>query len=444
MAGGSHRPSIGGSSRNRTGNGATETLRRVKGIGGTSWMTRFALRGSTIDFDRWAAAGNPGWASDDVLPGFRRLEHDLEFGDRPWHGDRGPISITRYPNHALTDIHAAAVEAAQRLGFGWAEDANGPDALGIGRLPMSSRDGSRVTAADGYLPRESLPHGLEIRSDAQVADLVFEGRRAIGVRMLSGEVVHGDLIVVSGGTYGSPAILLRSGIGPATHLHEIGIRVAVDLPGVGEQLADHAAADIVTGWQGTSREEPRLHTFATLRSEVASADDPPDLGLWMVDPMGDPQTFEIGVVLMKPRSRGRVTLRSADPTDNARIQLPDLDDRGDVRALAEGLRRASAIAESPEVRRLSSQPSTALPSTDAELEAYVLANAYSVPHVVGTCAMGPDPSLGAVVDTNGRVHGIDGLHVVDASIMPDAPSGFPHIVTIMIAETIAARLGRDR
>ena len=422
-------------------NGATETLRRVKGIGGTSWMTRFALRGSPIDFDRWAAAGNPGWAFDDVLPGFRRLEADLEFGDRAWHGDRGSIPITRYPDEALTEIHAAAVEAAQRVGFEWMDDANAPDAVGIGRLPMSSRDGARMTVADGYLVRDALPPRLEIRPDAQVADLVLEGRRASGVRLLGGDVVHGELIVLAAGTYGSPAILLRSGIGAAARLGAIGIPVAVDLPGVGAQLADHSAADVVTGWRGTSREEPLLHTFVAFRSEGASAEDPPDLGLWMVDPMGDPQTFEIGVVLMKPRSRGRVSLRSADPMDAPRIQLPDLDDRRDVRALAEGLQRASAIADDPTVRRLCSQPSTALPATDPGLEAFVLANAYSIPHVVGTCAMGPDPADGAVVDAHGRVHGIDGLLVADASIMPDAPSGFPHIVTIMIGETIAARLG---
>jgi choline dehydrogenase len=419
--------------------GATANLRRVKGIGGTSWMTRFAVRGPAADFDAWAARGNASWAFDDVLPAFRTLETDADFGDRPWHGDRGPIPVTRYLTESLSDVHAAAVEAAHRLGFAWVDDVNAPSGTGIGRLPMNSRHGTRVTTADGYLGPRGAPSGIALRGDAPVAAVIIEGERARGVRLVDGGRIDADLVVLAGGTYGSPALLLRSGIGPADHLADVGIPVVLDLPGVGANLADHPGIDVDAGWDGPGREEPILHTFATFDSDEA-ADGVPDLAFWMVDPSGDPPTFEIAILLLKPRSRGRVRLRSADPTAPPIIERPDLDDPADVRRLATGLRRAAALVSDPELRRRCALPATALPATQADLEAFVLANAYSIPHVVGTCAMGRDPGSGAVVDAAGRVHGIDGLRVIDASIMPDAPAGFPHLVTIMLAEHLATDL----
>jgi len=159
----------------------------------------------------------------------------------------------------------------------------------------------------------------------------------------------------------------------------------------------------------------------------------------MADPRGDPATFEIDVVLLKPKSRGHVRLRSADPKDPPRITLPGVGDHRDVARLIEGYSRAWEVMNDSEVRRRCAGPSTSIPATDAELEAFVRANAYSIPHVVGTCAMGPRPESGAVVDADGKVHDVDGLYVADASIMPDAPSGFPHLITIVIAESIASR-----
>ena len=424
--------------------GTTAKLRRVKGIGGTSWMTRFAVRGAAADFDGWARAGNPGWGFDDVLPSFRALEADADFGDRPWHGDRGPIPVSRYLTDALSDVHAAAVDAAQRGGFAWVDDVNAPASIGIGRTPMSSRYGARVTSADGYLVGRGAPAGITVRPGADVSSVVVDGGRATAVRLADGEILSGDLVVLAAGTYGSPAILLRSGIGPEDHLAELGIPTLLGLPGVGANLADHPGLDLDAGWSGAGREEPILHTFATFVDGETGARDVPDLALWMVDPIGDPPTFEISVVLLKPRSRGRVRLRSADPGAAPVIERPDLDVASDVRRLAFGLRRAAEIADNPAVRRRCPNPPTALPTSDSELQAYVLANAYSIPHVVGTCAMGADPGAGAVVDADGRVHGVDGLRVIDASIMPDAPAGFPHLITIMLAERLTARLLTQR
>jgi choline dehydrogenase len=162
--------------------------------------------------------------------------------------------------------------------------------------------------------------------------------------------------------------------------------------------------------------------------------------LWIADPAGDPPSFSIDVVLLKPRSRGAVQLRSADPTAAPRITLPRVHEGADVDRLAEGFRRARDVAMRPEIRRLWSHPVPPEPGSADELRGSVRANAYSVPHVVGTCAMGPSPDDGAVVDASGRVHGAEDLYVVDASIMPDIPSGFTHLSTIMIAERLAERL----
>jgi choline dehydrogenase-like flavoprotein len=421
-----------------------EPLRRVRGVGGTGWMTRFAVRGSPADFDALASAGNHGWAFDDILPLFRRIETDREFGGREWHGDDGPIPITRYPNDEPTDIHAATVEAATRHGFVAVDDHNDPGAVGIGRMPMNSIDGRRITTADAYLPVDRIPAGVSVSPGSEVASVIIDNGRARGVLLADGRTIHGSIVVLAAGTYGSPTILLRSGIGPADHLREVGIPLLADLAGVGANLADHPGVDIDAGWQGASTPAPILHSIATFSSDTSTASEAPDLMFWIADPRGDPATFEIDVVLLNPKSRGRVRLRSANPKDPPRITLPGVGAPQDIARLIEGYRRGWAVLNDPAVRRRCAGPSTSLPARDVELEAFVRGNAYSIPHVVGTCAMGPLPESGAVVDADGKVHGLDGLYVADASIMPDAPSGFPHLITIMIAEAIAARLAQPR
>jgi choline dehydrogenase len=259
-----------------------------------------------------------------------------------------------------------------------------------------------------------------------------------GVRLLDGRTIEADRLVVCAGTYGSPPLLMRSGIGPADHLGEHGIPVRVDLPGVGANLGDHPAADLDWGYVGPSRMTPLLHSVATFHSRDATADQPPDLMLWIPDPgpSGDDPQLAVDVVLLKPSARGRVRLRSSDPTDAPRIFLP-VPDEADVARIAEGLERAYALGNHPAVRRLCDGPAPALPAALDELTKDVRLGRYSVPHVVGTCAMGPSPETGAVVDADGRVHGADGLYVADASIIPIVPSGFSHIPTIMLAERLA-------
>ena len=420
--------------------GEVEDLRRGKLLGGTSWVTRFALRGSAADYDEWEALGNDGWGFEDVLPYFRRLEADADFGDRPWHGDAGPMPISRYLNLDLTEIGAAGLQAFEAVGFPLVEDHNQPGAVGAGRMPLSSRAGLRVTTADAYLPVDGTPPNLSIRADAQVAEVVFEETRARGVRLVDGTVIEGDWVVLSAGTYGSPPILMRSGVGPAEHLHSLGLPVRLDLAGVGANLADHAGVDIDCGYRGPARTAPIFHLLATFHSSGSSSDDAPDLMLWLSDPRGAPPIFELDIGLLRPRSRGSVRLRSPDPTDPPRIELPGLRDPVDVERLAEAYVRGLEVAQRPEIRRLCADAPAPEARDGIELRDWIRATSYSFPHVVGTCAMGPRPENGAVVDRSGRVHGTEGLSVVDASVIPNAPSGFTHLPTIMLAERLSEEI----
>jgi choline dehydrogenase-like flavoprotein len=407
--------------------GATKALRRGKLVGGTSHLTRFATRGAPGDYDAWASLGNPGWSWEAVLPLFRRLEHDLEFGADAWHGNAGPLPVTRYPELELAPVHAEAREALEAAGFDAVDDHNRPGAMGVGPMPMSSRAGIRTTTADAYLPADRPPARLTLRPESEVASILIERGRAIGVRLLDGTLVHGDRVVLAAGAYGSPAILLRSGIGPAEELRALGIAPLVDLPGVGANLGDHPALEMELDYRDPARSAPVLHTVATFRSATAAADGVPDLLLWLSDPVPDDEPwFGLDLVLLKPHARGRLRLRSRDPADPPIIELPGLATE-DVARLADGYRRAQETFS----RR---------PMDDEALRRHVRDNAYSLPHVVGTCAMGLDPATGAVVGASGQVHALDGLWVADASIMPSVPSAFTQLPTIMIAERIAEEI----
>jgi choline dehydrogenase len=414
-------------------------LRRGKLVGGTSWLTRFAVRGAPADYDAWAARGLEGWSFDDVLPFFRRVERDHEFGRAPWHGNAGPVPITRYPDRNRAPVHVAAIEAFVGSGFDAVEDVNAPGAFGIGPMPMSSVDGHRVSAADAYLADAASRPNLMLRPETEVVSIIVADGRARGVRLGDGSTIAGDQIVVCAGTYGSPTLLLRSGIGPGDELREIGIGVVAELPGVGRNLADHPAVEIDVGWTGTSTEQA-LHSIAPWRSATTGATESPDMLFWLVDPSGDPGAFSIECDLMRPRSRGQVRLRSSDPAEPPRISLPSLSEQADVTRLGEGALRLREIAMAPGLRKLCDAEPTGLPNRGAELDQWVRENAYSVPHVVGTCAMGVAAADGAVVDAGGRVHGVEGLRVVDASIIPEPPSGFPNLLTMMLAERIAAAI----
>jgi choline dehydrogenase-like flavoprotein len=220
-----------------------------------------------------------------------------------------------------------------------------------------------------------------------------------------------------------PAILLRSGIGPEGPL--------VRLPGVGANLVDHPSVYVDFGYEGVGRTAPALHTIATFHSSGRPSAEAPDLMFWLADPIEEDTEFGAEVVLLRPRSRGSVRLRSSDPSNPPLIELPNLDDPADIERLAEGYRRAVEVAKQPVLRRHCSGPA---PTEPEDLEALIRSELFSVPHTVGTCAMG------SVVDASGSVYGVERLSVIDASIMPDVPSGFTHIPTVMIAERLSEQI----
>jgi choline dehydrogenase len=236
-------------------------------------VTRFAVRGAPADFDDWAARGNAGWSFDEILPHFIRLEADAEFGAERWHGRRGPVPVTRHPEHAPTEIHAAALRALVVAGFPAVGDHNRPGSVGVGPVPMNTSAGQRVTTADAYLPLGGTPPRLAIHSDAQVASVVLDGCRASGVRLVDGTVIRADWVVLCAGTYGSPPILLRSGIGPAEQLRSVGIDVRVDLPGVGANLSDHPEVELDQDGEGR-----RGRRRSSIPSPPSAASRPPRSG----------------------------------------------------------------------------------------------------------------------------------------------------------------------
>jgi len=424
--------------------GKARELPRGRLLGGcSSTNATFALRGSPADYDAWAADGNPGWSFEAVLPYFIRLENDADFGDQAWHGDSGPIPIRRYRPEEFTDVAVAALDAFQAIGLETVADHNAPGALGAGSIPVNCRDGVRVSTALAYLPAPTERPNLDLRCDAQVAEVVMDGSRAVGVRLLSGETVEADVIVLCAGAYASPALLLRSGVGPANDLRALGIEVRADLPGVGRNLADHPSVSLELPYRSDPEPAPLFQVVATLHSSESTSADPPDLQSAVFGPYEadeGPATFMCAAALLKPRSRGSVKLRSTAPSDPPRIELGYLSEDADADRLAEGLARVEALVSHPAIRALGGvgPPGPDSPPRDPRSRReWVRRNCWTYHHVVGTCAMGPASQRAAVVDAGGRVHGTEGLFVADASVMPDIPSANTHIPTVMVAERIA-------
>ena len=430
--------------------GIVRPVPRGRLLGGcSSTNAAFALRGSPADYDAWARGGLAGWSFDDVLPYFKRLERDLDFGDRPWHGNAGPVPIRRYREDELTTVAAAGLAALTAAGLARVDDHNAPGAVGAGALPVNCVDEVRMSTALTYLPPSGRRPNLVVRCDADVRDLVFDGSRAIGARLGDGETVHAGCVVVSGGSYGSPALLLRSGIGPSSHLREHGIAVRSDLPGVGANLCDHAAVAIQLPYGSDAPPAPLFQVVATHHSSRASRGDPPDLQLIVFGPYpaaGEtPATFMVAAALLKPRSRGRVALRSANATDAPGIELGYFREPDDLDRLGEGLELVERLVRDPAVRTLCKpgKPLSEVPGGRAERRDWIRRSSWTYHHPAGTCRMGPTSDPSAVVDAGGRVRGVEGLRVADASVMPDVPSANTHIPTLMLAERLAHILGSE-
>ncbi len=424
---------------------------RARFMGGCSATNAcFAQRGAPQDYDGWVGLGNPGWAFVDVLEDFCRLESDADFTSQ-WHGSDGPIPVRRHPRSELNAVQTAFLDGATAVGHPYVEDHNQPGVVGVGPSPRTAKNGTRMSTAITYLAQACGRPNLTVRPETMVAAIECAQRCTTGIRLVDGTRIEADRVVLAAGTYGSPAILTRSGIGPVGELERLGIPPVFDLPGVGANLSDHALLSIDLPTR-PSDGPSRFGVHATLHSSIADPDGPADLMMFTAGPFdADPgqipggAAFGIVVGLMAPRSRGWVRLVSDDPNSPPRIHFGHLTDAEDLEAMLDGISEARRIALSDAVAaistgaELSPGPQVA-PGDRRALAAWATTEVSTFHHPVGTCAMGPESELGAVTDTHGSVHGVEGLTVADASIMPTVPTGTPNLPTIMVAEHIAGWL----
>jgi choline dehydrogenase-like flavoprotein len=429
------------------------------------------IRGVAGDYDRWAAAtGDARWRWNHVLPWFVRSE-DNSRGASALHGACGPLGVSdlRYHN-VLSDT---LIDAASRAGFARNEDFNGAAQQGFGLYQVTQRQGARCSTAAGFLrPVRDRPN-LHVRTGVLVERVLIEGHRAVGVQLRrghGGERIDAGQVLLAAGAINSPQLLMLSGIGPAEQLRAQGIAVALDHPGVGANLQDHLdictlvgstqkvtydhLSEISAGLRYfTKRQGPGTSNIAEaggfVRSRLAT-DERCDLQFHFVPALLDDHGrhrlpgdgYTLHACYLHPRSRGRLRLRSADPTRPVAIHANYLGDGEghDLVRMIEAAKLSRDILAQPAFDPYRGEPvfpETALAS-DAEFEAFIRRKAESVYHPVGSCRMGRDE--GAVVDSELRLRGIDGLRVVDASVMPSLPSGNTNAPTIMIAERASALL----
>jgi choline dehydrogenase-like flavoprotein len=437
--------------------GRTIPYPRGRVTGGSSAVNAaIALRGVPADYDEWAALGNDGWDWTNVLRYFLRLEDDPE-GSQELHGRGGPVAICRWRRDELIPTQRAFFDVCQRLGFPEVTDHNDPEATGVGPFPQNRRGRLRLSTAFAYLTAARERPNLSVQPHCLVDRVLLEGDRVIGAEVVDGEgrrIVRGRRITLSAGAIGSPAILLRSGIGPEGALDELGLAPVVSLPGVGAGLVDHPVSRLLlVPRPGSSDLEmplaqivvrytaPGSEWFNDMQLVMFSHVDVAGIGgEEAVTRVGAPVAIGLSTALERPRSRGRVSLASADPAVPPLIDLNFADDPEDLRQLVEGVRLAWQVAHEPEIaahsERVALLSEEAVDSDEAS-RAYVRATVTTQFHPCGTARMGPADDVMAVVDAHCRVRGLHNLRVVDASIMPNIPRANINLTTIMIGELTA-------
>jgi choline dehydrogenase len=411
---------------------------RGKLVGGSSAVNGTnALRALPVDFRRWQAMGAEEWSWDAVLPYYRKLEDDPAPGS--WHSQGGPVRIRRFLDDDQTPLTKAYIEACQAAGHRYVDDLNGPNPLGVGPLPVNQVDGVRQSAALAYLtPDVRARDNLEIRSGVLIDRVELDGNRAQAVLLASGERVAGDTIILSTGSYCSPPILLRSGIGPAHELEALGIPVVHGNDAVGKNMRDHPLSTMAFGATALFQDaQPPLQTLVHYASSGGESDGELDvhLVLFTIDPT---QIF-VGIALLRPYSVGRVELASRDPEVPPRIIANFYDHPEDLGRVVDGVRRVRKLFEYPALAQFVTEevfPGAALQDEGAIAQA-VRGAPTTEAHPIGTCSMGPAGSSWGVVDQRGSVHGVEGLYVIDASIMPTLPVVPTNMTTIMLAERCA-------
>lgn len=434
---------------------------RGKVTGGSSAVNGIvAIRGTPDDYDEWAALGNDLWSWEQCLPYFRRLEDDRDHGG-DLHGKGGPIPIVRWKNDELRPLQQAFFNACRAEGYPESHDHNNPDATGVGSWAMNRVGTLRVSTAIGYLAPARHRLNLTIRGRCHVHRVLFEGTRAIGVAVEhEGRVqtVLAEEVILAAGALHSPAILLRSGVGPAAQLKGLAIPVVHDLPGVGENLREHPSVTLIAiPKEGVADQADPLQQIG-LRYTAAGSDQFNDMQMYMWSqyagrtpqlrellPEGD-HLFMLCATLQRPKAAGRLTLASADPEVQPQIDLNLLAEEWDMDRMVDGVRRAWALLNSGVIADLTERvlrPDAATVEDDERVRDYIRRRVSHLVHPVGTCKMGPAADPLAVVDQQGRVYGLDALRVVDAAIMPDLPRGNTNLTAIMIGERIADLIRDD-
>ncbi|HET9600161.1 MAG TPA: GMC family oxidoreductase N-terminal domain-containing protein [Acidimicrobiales bacterium] len=426
--------------------GGPETLYvRGRGVGGSSAINAMAaIRGTPDDYDRWAdELGCAGWTWPEMLAWFCRVEDDVDYGGDGRHGRGGPIPLARTAPEELGPLDGAIRTALAQLGYPTCDDYHGLGATGVSRVALTARDGRRVSTNDAYLEVARGRPNLTLRGGTLVSRVAVDGRRAVGVVTAAGEHIGAREVILSAGAIHSPAILLRSGIGPTTGLP------------VGLNLADHAATPgfelhLNEGGRMSTPERPVLTSVLRYSSGIDQAGDNDMQVLWF-SAVGAGQDGLTGgrifAAAMRTFSRGQVRLRSADPEDDPSVQFGMLSDARDLVRLRDAARRVMALVRHPTIAAITDdvtagvQPLDAL-SSDENIDAWLAESVNDYVHAVGTCRMGTPGDPTAVVDAECRVIGTEGLRVCDASVMPDLPRANTHLTTVAIAERIAARIRR--
>jgi choline dehydrogenase len=420
---------------------------RGKVLGGSSSLNGMIyMRGHRADYDTWAFQGSAGWDFDRVLPYFCKSE-DFDGGESEWHGVGGPLHVlSQYEPHPL---NAALVAAGQEAGYPYTDDFNGEQMAGVGFMHLNIKEGKRHSAARAFLLPVLRRPNLTAIPYAKVRRLLFDGARCVGVEYLhEGEIKEARAnveVIVSGGTLESPKLLLLSGIGPAEELRQLGLKVKADLPGVGRNLHDHTLSPLI--YASKKEVPPARPGLQVLHSQLYWYTDErlpgPDLQplffhlpMYLPGMSGPEHGFTLMTGHVRPASRGYLKLSSADPEAPLIIDPNYLAERHDVNALKSCFEICRSIAEAGALNEWRGEelyPGRHV--TGPALEEYIRQTVITYHHQAGACRMGVD-SL-AVVDPELRVYGIEGLRVVDASIMPTVVSGNTNAPVIMIAEMAA-------
>ena len=428
-------------------------VQRGKVIGGSSSINgQTFLRGIPEDFDGFAALGNDQWSFLNVLPFYRKMETDADFHD-DFHGTDGPLPIRRHRREDWVPFQQAFYQACVAEGFAEIGDLNHPEATGVGPTPANNLDGVRMSTALTYIHPNRHRLNLTVKGDVLARRILFEGKKATAVEVESGGDVflaEGNEIVLCAGGIASPQLLMLSGVGPADHLRGLGIDVVSDLPGVGQNFRDHPQLWLNWSPKEDSRVTERGPSQALLRYTATGSSARNDMQMMAVssapgtDASEPPTPFRLLCIMNQGMSSGELRLTSTDPRVQPHINYRYLEDEWDRQRLRDAVRLAVRLSEHPAFREATGDrifPTEQNLESDQALDAWILETMDTTQHSCGSCKMGPASDPMAVVDQYCRVKGVEGLRVVDLSVLPNVVRANTNATAIMIGERAAGWIG---